>query len=111
MTCRGWVGCGPTPTVNCCFRGTLPGGLWPEDSAPGSSVSVALRFPPHLAAEWSVIERLSVWALEQSHQPVAMVRITPSYRECTSGGTNVVKSAVGTRARTHRTKMLDLLKN
>jgi hypothetical protein len=45
-----------------------------------------------LAAEWSVIESLSVSALKQSHQPVAMVRITPSYRECINAGTNVVKS-------------------
>jgi len=46
-----------------------------------------------LAAEWSVIESLSASALKQSHQPVAMVRITPSYRECIDAGTNVVKSA------------------
>jgi hypothetical protein len=46
-----------------------------------------------LDAEWSVIESLSVSALKQSRQPVAMVRITPSYRECINAGTNVVKSA------------------
>jgi hypothetical protein len=44
-----------------------------------------------LAAEWSVIESLSASALKQSHQPVAMVSITPSYRECIDAGTNVVK--------------------
>ena len=56
---------------------------------------MALRFPPHqvrLTAEWSVIESLSVSALKQSHQPVAVVRITPSYRECIRAKTNVVKS-------------------
>jgi hypothetical protein len=46
-----------------------------------------------LAAEWSVIESLSVSALKQSHQPVAIVRITPTYRERIDAGTNVVKSA------------------